>query len=80
MSIGNSNKHYLIDYLLSTYKDTLYEDIYNFKDKLLSYIYNLSTNDFYNIIIHLNRKSYIGYYSLHISNNLKQAIIKDDYD
>ena len=28
----------------------------------------------------MNRKSYIGYYSLHISNDLKQCLLQDDYN
>ena len=79
MSIGKFNKKKLIDYVLSTYEGTLYESIFNNKLRLIDYIFKLSDKDFYNIIIHLNRKSYIGYYSLHISNNLSKAILDDDW-
>jgi len=69
----------LIKYVLDTYKDTLYSIIYENKDKVSKLIYNLNNKEFFDIIIHLNRKSYIGYYSLHISNDIKQCLLNNDY-
>ena len=80
MSSYYCNKLKLINFILDTYKNTLYNIIYEKKNKLSKLIYKLTNDEFYNIIIHLNRKSYIGYYSLHISNDLKQCLLQDDYN
>lgn len=80
MHIGLFNKKKLIYYVLSTYKHTLYEIIYEHGDKLARMIFELDDKSFYDIIVHLNRKSYVGYYSLHVSNDLKQALLEDDYE
>ena len=80
MHLGLFNKKKLIYYVLSTYKNTLYEIIFEHGDKLARMIFELDDKSFYDIIIHLNRKSYVGYYSLHVSNNLKQALLEDDYE
>lgn len=80
MYLGKYNKYKLINFLLCTYKDTLYDNIFKHKEKLISIILKLNDKDFYNCIIYLNRKSYIGYYALNISNNLNKFIEDKNYN
>lgn len=71
-------KHNLINYVITSNKNSNYHIFYEERELLFDWLFNLKKNAFFKAVVLLNFDSYSGYFSLAERYKLKEMLLTND--